>query len=295
MNSNWLREFKPKIKEFKNTIYLLTRNKLTKIALFALIALVIVALFAPMVMPTTQELDANKDLSKKLLPPSLQNIFGTDEFGRDIFTRVILGTRISFFTALLAVAISMTIGVALGAIAGYFGGIIDEILMRITDIFLSFPAILLAMAVAAFLGPSLKNAIIAIAISWWPMHTRIVRGQTASVRERQFVKASQAIGASSISIIWKHIIPNCMAPIIVQASMDFGSVIITIASLSFLGLGAQAPTPEWGLMVSISRNYFLKAWWYSVFPGLAIFFTVLVFNLVGDGLREVLDPKTRRK
>lgn len=288
-------ELNPRIKELKNTIYLLNKNKLTRIALFALVVLILISLFAPLVLPSAQELDANKDLSKKLLPPSSENIMGTDELGRDIFTRVLLGARISFSTALIAVIISMIIGVVLGATAGYFGGVIDEIIMRVTDIFLSFPAILLAMAISAFMGPSLKNAIIAIAISWWPMHTRIVRGQAVSVRERQFVKAAQAIGTPSNLIIMKHIIPNCMAPIIVQASMDFGSVIITIASLSFLGLGAQAPTPEWGLMVSISRNYFLKAWWYSLFPGLAIFFTVLVFNLVGDGLREVLDPKTRKE
>jgi len=295
MNNNPIMALKPRIKEIRNIIYLLTRNTLTKIALIALAVLILVAIFAPLVLPTPQELDASKDLSQKLVPPSFKNFFGTDDFGRDIFTRVLLGTRISFATALIAVVISMIIGVTLGATAGYFGGIIDEVIMRITDIFLSFPAILLAMAVAAFLGPSLENAVIAIAVSWWPMHTRIVRGQTVSIKERQFVKAAQAMGAPSFAIIRRHIIPNCMAPIIVQSTMDFGSVIITIASLSFLGLGAQAPTPEWGLMVSTSRNYFLEAWWYSIFPGLAIFFTVLVFNLVGDGLREVLDPKTRRK
>lgn len=295
MNNNPVMALKPRIKEIKNIIYLLTRNTLTRIALIALAALILVAIFAPLVLPTPKEIDASKDLSKKLMPPSLKNLFGTDDFGRDIFTRVLLGTRISFATALTAVVISMIIGVTLGATAGYFGGIIDEVIMRITDIFLSFPAILLAMAVAAFLGPSLENAVIAIAVSWWPMHTRIVRGQTVSIKERQFVKAAQAMGAPSFAIIRRHVIPNCIAPIIVQSTMDFGSVIITIASLSFLGLGAQAPTPEWGLMVSTSRNYFLEAWWYSIFPGLAIFFTVLVFNLVGDGLREVLDPKTRRK
>jgi peptide/nickel transport system permease protein len=182
----------------------------------------------------------------------------------------------------------------LGAIAGGLGGVVDEIIMRITDVFLSFPPLLLAIAIAAFLGPNLRNAMLAIAISWWPWYTRIIRGQAVSIRERQFVRAARAIGTPRSSIIFKHILPNTFAPVIVQASMDIGGVILTIASLSFLGLGAQPPTPEWGLLISTSRTYFLNAWWYSTFPGLAIFITVLVFNLIGDGFREVLDPKTRK-
>jgi peptide/nickel transport system permease protein len=205
------------------------------------------------------------------------------------------GTRISLNTALLAVGISMLIGIPLGAIAGASEWYIDESIMRITDIFLSFPNLLLAIVIAATLGPSLQNAIVAIAVSWWPWYTRIVRGQAISLRERQFVKAAQAIGTPHYKIVFRHIIPNCVAPVIVQASMDVGGVILTIAALSFLGLGAQAPTPEWGLMINTSRTYFLTAWWYSFFPGMAIFVSVLVFNLLGDGLREVLDPKTRKK
>jgi peptide/nickel transport system permease protein len=231
----------------------------------------------------------------KLLPPSAEYFFGTDELGRDIFSRVLYGTRISLETALLAVGISLLIGIPLGAIAGASEWYIDEFIMRITDIFLSFPGLLLAIAIAATLGPSLQNAIIAISISWWPWYTRIVRGQAISLKERQFVKAARAIGTPHYKIIFRHIIPNCVAPVIVQASMDMGGVILTVAALSFLGLGAQAPTPEWGLMINTSRTYFLTAWWYSFFPGMAIFVTVLIFNLLGDGLREVLDPKTRKK
>jgi peptide/nickel transport system permease protein len=231
----------------------------------------------------------------KLLAPSVEHYFGTDELGRDIFSRVLFGTRISLNTALLAVGISMLIGIPLGAIAGASEWYIDESIMRITDIFLSFPNLLLAIVIAATLGPSLQNAIVAIAVSWWPWYTRIVRGQAISLRERQFVKAAQAIGTPHYKIVFRHIIPNCVAPVIVQASMDVGGVILTIAALSFLGLGAQAPTPEWGLMINTSRTYFLTAWWYSFFPGMAIFVSVLVFNLLGDGLREVLDPKTRKK
>jgi len=192
------------------------------------------------------------------------------------------------------VGLALLIGVPLGAIAGGVGGALDELIMRVTDVFLSFPPLLLAIAIASFLGPSLKNAMLAIAISWWPWYTRIIRGQAVSIRERQFIRAARTIGTPLHRIVFNHILPNTMAPVIVQASMDIGGVILTVASLSFLGLGAQPPTPEWGLLISTSRTYFLNAWWYSTFPGIAIFLTVLVFNLVGDGIREVLDPKTRK-
>ncbi len=283
-----------KFKQFKINIYLLKKNSLTKFALYSVLLLVLIAIFVPIFLPAEQNINQDANPAEKLLGPSSSHIFGTDELGRDIFKRILLGTKISLKTALLAVGAAILIGVPLGAIAGFFSGFIDEAIMRITDIFLGFPPLLLAIAIAAFLGPNLDNATVAIALSWWPWYTRIVRGQAVSLKERQFVKASQALGAPSSKIILKHIIPNCIAPIIVQASMDIGGVILTIASLSFLGLGAQPPTPEWGLMVSTSRNYFLNAWWYSIFPGLAIFFTVLIFNLLGDGLREILDPRTRK-
>jgi len=285
---------KSKLNQVKMNVYLLKKNALTKFALYAVIILSLIAIFVPIFLPEDVHVNQDANPAEKLLSPSLEHPFGTDELGRDIFKRVAIGTRISLRTAVLAVGVAIIIGVPIGAVAGYFGGFIDEILMRFTDIFLGFPSLLLAIVISAFLGPNLNNATLAIALSWWPWYTRIVRGQAVSLKERQFVKASQALGAPSGSIIIKHIIPNCIAPIIVQASMDIGGVILTIASLSFLGLGAQAPIPEWGLMVSTSRNYFLNAWWYSIFPGLAIFFTVLIFNLLGDGLREILDPKTRK-
>lgn len=285
----------PRVKVALETLHLLSKNKLTLASLSVVVVLIIIAIIAPFIVPYPAQVFGIENPGNGLLPPSTQYLFGTDEQGRDIFSRVLYGTRISLQAALIAVAAALLIGVFLGAIAGTKGGFVDEIIMRITDIFLSFPPLLLAIAIAAFLGPSLSNAILAIALSWWPWYTRLVRGQAVSIREKQFVRAARAIGTPLVKIIFLHVIPNCIAPVIVQASMDIGGVILTVASLSFLGIGAQPPLPEWGLMVSTSRIYFLNAWWYSIFPGLAIFVTVLSFNLLGDGLREVLDPKTRGK
>jgi peptide/nickel transport system permease protein len=294
----WLSDFyktlQPRIREMRMSLYLLTRNRLQLASLIIIVLLVLIALFAPVISPYPEHAISATNPDDKLMPPSSQYLFGTDELGRDMFSRVIYGTRISLQTALIAVGLALLIGMPLGAIAGGFGGVVDEVIMRITDVFLSFPPLLLAIAIAAFLGPNLENAMLAIAISWWPWYTRIIRGQAVSIRERQFVRAARAIGAPMSRIIFKHILPNTLAPVIVQASMDIGGVILTIASLSFLGLGAQPPIPEWGLLISTSRTYFLNAWWYSTFPGVAIFITVLVFNLIGDGIREVLDPRTRK-
>lgn len=285
---------RPRLREIKRSMFLLVRNKLTRVSLLVCILLILIAIFAPLIVLYPGHVGTETNPSEKLLPPSAKYFFGTDEQGRDIFSRVIYGTRISLQTALIAVGLALLIGIPLGAIAGFFGHAADEIIMRITDIFLSFPPLLLSIAIAALMGPNLENAMLAIALSWWPWYTRLIRGSAVSIKERQFVKAANAIGASPFHTIFKHIIPNCIAPVIVQASMDIGGVILTIASLSFLGLGAQAPIPEWGLMISTSRNYFLDYWWYSIFPGLAIFISVLAFNLLGDGLREILDPKTRK-
>lgn len=294
----WFADFnktlQPRIREMRMSLYLLTRNRLQMASLIIIILLVLIAIFAPLISPYPEHAISATNPDDKLLPPSSQYLFGTDELGRDMFSRVIFGTRISLQTALIAVGLALLIGMPLGAIAGGFGGVVDEVIMRITDVFLSFPPLLLAIAIAAFLGPNLENAMLAIAISWWPWYTRIIRGQAVSIRERQFVRAARAIGSPMSRIIFKHILPNTLAPVIVQASMDIGGVILTIASLSFLGLGAQPPIPEWGLLISTSRTYFLNAWWYSTFPGIAIFITVLVFNLIGDGIREVLDPRTRK-
>ena len=287
-------EIKSIIKELRTSFYLLNKNILVRIALIMLMFLILLAVFAPFITPFPDHAGTANNPSMALQPMSSTHWFGTDEMGRDILTRVIFGIRISLYSSFTTIIVAVLIGSVLGAIAGASKGWVDEILMRITDCFLSFPPLLLAITIAALLGPSLTNAQIAIVLAWWPFYTRLMRGQAISVKEKQFVRAAEAIGTGRLTIIFRHIVPNCIPPIIVQASIDMGSVILTLASLGFLGIGAQAPTPEWGLMVSTSRFYFLNAQWYSIFPGLAIFFTVLSFNLIGDGLREVLDPKTRK-
>lgn len=293
--NNFVEALKPRIHQFRESLYLLAKNKLSLIALIVLVILVFGAVFAPQIIPYPEDIADEAHITEKLLPPSAQHWMGTDELGRDLFSRVVYGARVSLSAALTAVALSLLIGVPLGAIAGSFGGWVDNVIMRITDVFLSFPPLLLAIAMVALMGSSLNNAILAISLSWWPWYTRLIRGQAISVKERKFVQAAETIGTSRMKIIFKHIIPNCISPVIVQASMDIGGVILTVASLSFLGLGAQNPTPEWGLMISTGRAFFPDKWWYCIFPGLAIFITVLCFNLLGDAIREILDPKTRKK
>ena len=291
---NFIQSLKPRIKSLRESLYLIARNKLSLTALIILVLLIVGALLAPYIIPYPEDLADATHTPIKLQAPSLEHLMGTDELGRDIFSRVVYGARVSLSAALAAVGLSLVIGIPLGAIAGSFGGWVDNLIMRITDVFLSFPPLLLAIAMVAVMGSSLNNAILAIALSWWPWYTRLIRGQAISVKERKFVQAAETIGTGRMKIIFKHIIPNCISPVIVQASMDIGGVILTVASLSFLGLGAQLPTPEWGLMISMGRRFFPDSWWYCIFPGLAIFVTVLCFNLLGDAIREILDPKTRK-
>ena len=293
--NNFMQTLKPRIKSFRESLYLLARNKLSLMALIILILLALSAVFAPVIIPYPQDLADAAHTEFKLAPPSSEHLMGTDELGRDIFSRVVYGTRVSLSAALSAVGLALLIGIPLGAVAGSFGGWVDNLIMRITDVFLSFPPLLLSIAIVAVMGSSLNNAILAISMSWWPWYTRLIRGQAISVKERKFVQAAETIGTSRIKIIFKHIIPNCISPVIVQASMDIGGVIMTVASLSFLSLGAQQPTPEWGLMISEGRAYFPDKWWCCIFPGIAIFLTVLCFNLLGDAIREILDPKTRKR
>jgi len=280
-------------KRLPRTLRLAVKNRLTATGLSVVFLLVLIALLGPWIVPYPEDTVA-AHIKERFQSPSSQHLFGTDELGRDVFSRILLGSRISLQVGLIAIGLALAIGVPLGVVAGYAGGVLDEVIMRITDVFLSFPPLLLAMAISSLLGPNLTNAMIAIAIAWWPWYTRLLRSEAISVRERDYVQAARAMGASQGKIVFKHVLPNCLTPIIIQASMDFGSIILTSAALSFLGLGAQPPTPEWGLMVSTGRTYFLTNWWIVTFPGLAIFIAVLSFNLVGDGLREILDPKMRR-
>lgn len=269
----------------------LRRNRLAAAgaALFAVVLLL--ALFAPYVSPAPEDAASAVHPAEQLRPPSLAHPFGTDELGRDLFTRVAFGARISLLSGAVAVLAALAIGVPLGALAGYAGGFWDEVIMRFTDVVLSFPSLLLATAIAAMLGHDLANAVAAIALSWWPWYARLLRAQVVGLRQREFVEAARALGVPGWRIIWRHLLPNALAPVTVQASLDFGSVILTLSALGFLGIGAQPPQPEWGLLVSTGRNFFLTDWWYVTFPGLAILVTVGAFNLLGDGLREILDPK----
>lgn len=272
---------------------LLFRNRLTGASFVLIAILVVTAIFAPWIAPYPDEGRGAANPAQRFLPPSSHHLFGTDELGRDIFSRVVFGTRISLVIATLTIVLALAIAIPLGILSGYYGGIVDEVIMRVTDVFLSFPPLLIAIVVASFMGPSLQNAVIAIVIAWWPWYSRVIRAQVMAVKERPFVNASKCIGTSNGRIMFSHILPNTIAPLIIQASMDMGGVLLTAASLSFIGLGAQPPTPEWGLIVSTARTYIIDAWWYSTFPGLTILVTVLSFNLIGDGLREVLDPRTR--
>jgi peptide/nickel transport system permease protein len=257
------------------------------VALGAVVALWVIAGISPFFAARAREIR----LDERLLAPSAAHPFGTDDLGRDILTRVLYGTRISLRIAFVVLAFSIVVGVPLGVTAGYFGGIVDSILMRITDIFLAFPALLLSLALAAVLTPSVGNATLAIAVTWWPWYARLARGQAASVAGRPYVESCRALGLSPARIVLRHVLPNSVTPIMVQSSLDVGGVILTAAALSFLGLGAQDPTPEWGLMVSKGQAYFQTQWWLVTFPGIAILLAALAFNLVGDGLRDLFDPR----
>jgi peptide/nickel transport system permease protein len=265
----------------------LARNPLSAFGLALLGLLAIGAIFAPWIAPYDPD---GFNAAAKFLPPSAHHLFGTDDVGRDIFSRVLYGARYSLTAGIVILAIAATVGTVVGLVAGYAGGLLDEVLMRITDMFLAFPALILAMCVAAALGPSLTNAIVATAAVWWPWYARLVRGQVLQLRNETFVSAARLAGARRGRILFRHILPNCTTPIIVQMSLDLGYAILTLAALSFIGLGAQAPTPEWGSMIAVGRDFYLTQWWYVTFPGIAIFIAVLGANLVGDGLQEALSP-----
>ena len=267
------------------------RDPLALFGSLVILIVVVAAILGPWLAPEPGTGAGVIDVSQRLLPPSREYPFGTDWLGRDMLTRVILGARIALSVSLVVVGLAVVTGVPLGAVAGYRRGRIDGVIMRVTDLFLAFPPLLLAMAIVAALGPGIQNATLALAISWWPWYARIARGLAASLREWPFVDAARAMGIRDAAIVVRHLIPNSLGPIVVQATIDIGTVVLAAGSLAFIGLGARPPSPDWGLMVAEGRQYLLDQWWLSTFPGLAIFFTVLAFNLVGDLLLRLLDPR----
>ena len=267
------------------------RNPLNVLAIGLIAGLALCAVFAPLLAPYDPLTQA---LASRLEPPSPAHVLGTDQLGRDIASRLLYGARISLFIGVVVVASAGIFGTCIGLVAGYVAGLVDESLMRLTEVFLAFPPLILAMAIAGALGPSLTNAIIAIAAVTWAVYARLARGQILSLRRREFVEAARSIGVHPVRILARHLLPNAVAPLLIQASFDMGAAIIAAAGLSFIGFGAQPPTPEWGVMISEGRNFISTQPWLSLFPGLAILFAVGSFNVLGDGLRDELDPRLRR-
>jgi peptide/nickel transport system permease protein len=268
----------------------LFRNPLSLVGIVIILGLCILALLAPYIAPHDPYAT---DPINKLQPPSKRNPMGTDGLGRDVWSRVLYGTRISLWIAFLILIISGTLGTVIGIISAYLGGFWDNVLMRITDIFMAFPQLILAMAVAAALGPSLTNVVLAISFGAWTVFARLARSRAIAVVQEDFVEAARACGAGHFRLLFVHILPLALSPVIIQGTLSMGGIILTAAGLGFLGFGAQPPSPEWGLMVSEGRNFMPHAWWVSTFPGLAIMITVLGFNLLGDGIRDILDPRMR--
>lgn len=275
---------------FQDSLKTFKKSKLAVIGTVIVIFFILLAIFGPLLAP--QGIN-EQNFKLKLQPPSSEHWFGTDVFGRDILSRVILGSRLSLMVGFASVAISIVLGTILGILAGYYGKWVDTIISRIFDILLAFPSILLAIAIVTALGPSLFNALIAIAIINIPNFGRLIRSKVLSIKEEEFITAARAIGMKDGRILLRHVLPNSMTPIIVQGTLSIATAIIEAAALGFLGLGAQAPAPEWGKMLSDARIYLVNAPWTMIFPGLAIMLTVLGFNLMGDGLRDAFDPKMK--
>lgn len=265
-------------------------NPLAMFGLAIIVLLAIMAVFAPLVA-THNPLSQN--LSNALRPPSGENWFGTDEYGRDIYSRIVYGSRISLYIVLLVSVIVAPIGLLIGMAAGYFGGWTDRVLMRITDIFLSFPSLILALAFAAALGPGIENAVIAIALTAWPPIARLARAETLTTRASDYIAAAKVSGASAPRILYKHILPICIPSVVVRTTLNMSGIMLTAAGLGFLGLGAQPPSPEWGAMTSAGRRFMIDSWWVVTMPGMAILLVALAFNLFGDGLRDAFDPRSR--
>jgi peptide/nickel transport system permease protein len=277
----------------RNMHRFLIKNRLNLVGLIIVGVFLFLSFFGGLLAP--QDPFKQNITGAKLLAPSWDHLMGTDELGRDVLSRIMAGTKYSLQVAVVVLGFSVVFGTIVGAISGFFGGIVDEILMRFTDLFLAFPALVLAIAIASTLGKSLTNTMIALATVFWPWYARLVRGQVLAVRERDFVDAGRSIGMTNGRLMFKHILPNCVSVIIIQMTLDVGYAVLTTSSLSFIGLGAQPPDPEWGTMMSTARNYFRDAWWYTTFPGIALTLTVFAFNVLGDGLQDLLDPRSSKR
>ncbi len=269
------------------------RNPLAMIGLLIVLLLLVVAALAPVLAPHDP---ITQDLRMRLLPPLTGgHILGTDDFGRDILSRLIMGSRITLFIIAMVAVTAPLFGMLVGTVAGYFGGLVDEVLMRLTDIFLAFPKLILALALVAVLGPGMENAVLAIALTSWPPYARVARAETLTVRNSDYIAAVRLQGAGAGRIILGHVMPMCLPSVIIRVTLDMAGVILIAAGLGFLGLGVQPPMPEWGAMISAGRKYLFEQWWVATMPGLAIFIVSLGFNLLGDGLRDVLDPRNSGK
>ena len=272
----------------RNVLVKLLKNKFAVIGLTVILLLIIVALFAPVISPYTP---SEQNVFERLQSPSINHIFGTDDLGRDVFTRMIFGARISLAVGFISVFIILVIGTFLGIISGYYGGKIDYIIMRFTDIVLCFPTFFLIILVIAFIEPNIYNVMIVIGVTSWPGLARLVRAEVLSLKEREFILVSKMMAISNIIIFFVHILPNIISPLMVYSSLAIGGAILTESALSFLGLGVQPPMPSWGQILTSGKDYIYMAWWLSLFPGIAILVTVLAFNLVGEAIRDIFDPK----
>lgn len=287
------RDADPRWENWRRGIVRFRANPLSMIGLTLLLIILFVAFVAPAVVPFPEDAEGTMRAIDRLKPPGAPYWFGTDNVGRDIFSRLLMGTGLALRVGLVIIILATAIGVTVGAVAGYAGGWVDDLLMRITDIFLTVPALVLAIAVTAALGKGIINVMIGISLVWWPGFARLTRSLVLGLREEAFVEAARSIGVSHRRILFQHILPNTLSPIIVKMSTDFGFAVLTAAALGFIGLGAQPPTPEWGAMINDGRDYFPDKWWVSTFPGMAIFLMVFSWNLLGDGVRDLLDPRAK--
>jgi peptide/nickel transport system permease protein len=282
-------EFVARVRRGERLWYFLLHSPLSVAGIVIVLVVIVVAIAGDFFAPYKPLIP---DYSALLTPPSGAHFFGTDQLGRDVFSRVLSGAKYSIGVTVGVLAIGVIVGTAIGLVAGYSGGVLDEVLMRFTDVFLVFPALVLAIALAAAIGSGLVTTVIALGAVWWPWYARLVRGQVLSVREIMFVDAARAAGVSTTRILWRHVLPETLTPIVVQISLDVGNAILAISALSFIGLGAQPPTPEWGAMISDAQTYLREGWWTATFPGICIALTAMGFNLLGDGLRDFWDPRT---